>query len=63
MLKMYTVLSTFAEVMSRFGNVYDTIMIAKVRVGVYRKTLAKVCDNLQKMHDNYFKPLRFCSNF
>lgn len=59
MLKMYTVLSTFAEVMSRFGNVYDTIMIAKVRVCVYRK----VCDNLQKMHDNYFKPLRFCSNF
>lgn len=49
---MYTVLSTFAEVMSRFGNVYDTIMIAKVRVCVYRKTLAKVCDNLQKMHDN-----------
>lgn len=51
-LKMYTVLSTFAEVMSKFGSVNDTIMIAKVRVCVYRKTLAKVCDNLQKMHNN-----------
>lgn len=45
---MYTVLSTFAEVMSRFGSVYDTIMIAKVRVCVYRKTSAKVCDICRK---------------
>lgn len=55
MLKMYIVLSMFVEVMSRFGNVYDIIMIVKVRVGVYWKILVKVCDNLQKMYDNYFK--------
>lgn len=55
MLKMYIVLSMFVEVMSRFGNVYDIIMIVKVRVCVYWKILVKVCDNLQKMYDNYFK--------
>lgn len=57
MLKMYIVLSMFVEVMSRFGNVYDIIMIVKVRVCVYWKILVKVCDNLQKMYDNQFK---FC---
>lgn len=55
MLKMYIVLSMFVEVMSRFGNVYDIIMIVKVRVCVYWKILVKVCDNLQRMYDNYFK--------
>lgn len=48
MLKMYIVLSMFVEVMSRFGNVYDIIMIVKVRVCVYWKMLVKVCDICRK---------------